>query len=142
MKAEPIVMERVYNATPSKVWKALTDAKDMKEWYFDLGEFRAEPGFKFHFYEPGGKNKFLHNCEVTAVVPMKKLTYSWSYSQLDPAITYVTFELFPEGNGTRLRLTHEGLERFDQSNKDLDKGNFVKGWTEIIGTNLKEFVEK
>ncbi len=142
MKAEPIVMERVYNATPEKVWKAITDAKDMKEWYFDLPEFKAVPGFKFEFYEPGGKNKFHHSCEITEVIPMKKLVHTWSYSELDPAITYVTWELFPEGNGTRLRLTHEGLDRFDPNNKDLDKSNFVAGWTSIIGTNLKNFVEK
>ncbi len=140
MNAAPIIIERVYNASPEKVWKAITNRADMKEWYFDIAEFKAEPGFKFSFYEPGGTNKFLHQCEITEVIPGKKLAYSWSYS-MDPAVTHVSFELFPEGKGTRVKLTHIGVEKFAADNSDLKKENFVAGWTEIIGTNLKNFVE-
>ncbi|HEY8895376.1 MAG TPA: SRPBCC domain-containing protein, partial [Niastella sp.] len=55
--------------------------------------------------------------------------------------SFVTFELYPEGNGTRLKLTHEGLETFPM-NPDFAKKNFMEGWTQIIGTSLKEFLEK
>jgi hypothetical protein len=42
-----------------------------------------------------------------------------------------------------MRLTHAGLETFPAAeNPDLKKENFEMGWTEIIGTSLKEFVEK
>jgi hypothetical protein len=41
-----------------------------------------------------------------------------------------------------LKLTHEGLETFPASNTDFAKENFVAGWTHIVGTSLKEFVEK
>lgn len=140
MNAAPIVIERVYNASPEKVWKALTEVSDMKHWYFDIKEFRAEPGFKFSFYEPGDAKKFQHNCEVTEVIHGKKLTYSWSYS-MDPAVTFVSFELFPEGDKTRLKLTHTGVEKFAADNPDLAKENFVAGWTEIIGKNLKNYLE-
>jgi len=42
MKTGPIVLERIFNATTSKVWKALTDKNEMKNWYFDLEEFKVE----------------------------------------------------------------------------------------------------
>ena len=55
----------------------------------------------------------------------------------------MTFELFPEGNKTKVKLTHKGLESFPvTANKDFAKENFIEGWNYIIGTGLKEFVEK
>ncbi len=56
-------------------------------------------------------------------------------------ISFVTFELFEESNKTRLKLTHQGLETFSISNPDFAKKNFVAGWTEIIGSLLKEYVD-
>jgi hypothetical protein len=50
--------------------------------------------------------------------------------------------LFPEGNKTRVRLTHEGLESFSANGPDFVKENFQQGWTDIIGISLKEIVEK
>ena len=141
MKNEPYVTESIYNAPPAKIWKAITDKDDMKHWYFDLPEFKPEVGFEFRF--TGGKdenNQYLHICKITEVVPGKKLTYSWRYDGYE-GISYVTFELFEEGNKTRLKLTHEGLETFPVSIPDFAKENFAEGWSQIIGTSLKEFVE-
>lgn len=141
MKQEPFVIERVFDAPIGKVWKAITDKEDMKKWYFDIPAFKPELGAEFQF---GGKNKtgdryYVHLCKITEIVPGKKLKYSWRYEGY-PGMTYVTFELFEEGNKTRLKLTHEGLETFPADNKDLAKGNFVTGWTNIL-SSLKKFME-
>src|SRR5690606_14685401 len=98
-------------------------------------------GFEFQF--EGGKdgNCYVHLCKITEVIPQKKLTYSWRYQGYE-GNSFVTFELFPEGNKTRLKLTHEGLETFPVENRDLAKENFIEGWNSIIGISLREFVEK
>ncbi|MEP7111055.1 MAG: SRPBCC domain-containing protein [Ferruginibacter sp.] len=142
MKQEPFVIERSFHAPANKVWQALTDKDKMKEWYFDLEEFKPETGFEFQFYgETAEKIKYLHLCKVTEVIPGEKLTYSWRYDGY-PGESFVTFELFAEGNITRLKLTHEGLDSFPANNQDFAKENFASGWTEIIGTSLRDFVEK
>jgi uncharacterized protein YndB with AHSA1/START domain len=141
MTNEPFVIERTYNAPAEKVWKAITDRDQMKQWYFDLAEFKPEVGFEFSFEGCPPEKTYLHLCKITEVVPGKKLAYSWRYDGYD-GISFVTFELFPEGDKTRLKLTHAGLETFPASVPDFAKENFVKGWTEIIGTSLKEFTEK
>ena len=72
----------------------------------------------------------------------KKLTYSWRYDGYK-GNSFVTFELFAEGNKTKLKLTHAELESFSANkNPDFDKKNFEGGWTQIIGTSLKEFLDK
>jgi len=141
MSTQPFVIERTYNAPISKVWSAITDHNKMKEWYFTLEDFKPEVGFKFTF-EGGSKEKtYIHLCEVTEVIPEKKLTHSWVYKDY-PGESYVTWELFDEGDKTRLKLTHTGLETFPQDNKDFAKESFTKGWTHITGTSLKEYLEK
>jgi uncharacterized protein YndB with AHSA1/START domain len=43
--AEAIVIERTFKAPVAKVWRALTDVDEMRQWYFDLKEFRPAVGF-------------------------------------------------------------------------------------------------
>lgn len=142
MKNEPFIIERTYNAPVEKVWNAITDKSEMKQWYFDLAEFKPEIGFEFQFYGGTKEKQWLHLCKITEVVPKEKLTYTWKYDGYT-GISYVTFELFAEQNKTRLKLTHAGLESFPTDTvPEFKKENFVEGWTDLIGRSLKEFLEK
>jgi len=142
MNNQPFVIERLYDAPAARVWKAITSRDEMKQWYFDLSGFKAEPGFEFTFNGEGRKGeKYVHLCKITEVIEGKKLSYSWAYEGF-PGKSEVTFELFPEGSKTRLRLTHAGLETFLQSNSDFARESFAEGWNYITGTALKDFVEK
>ena len=137
-----IVVEKIYNAPAEKVWRAITDRNEMKKWYFDLAEFKPEPGFEFQFYGEGHEGqKYLHLCKITDVVAGKKISYTWRYENYE-GNSVVTFELFEEGNRTRLKLTHTGIESFQANGPDFAIGSFTQGWTELIGTLLKNYVEK
>ena len=140
MNTQPFTIERTYNAPISKVWSAITDKDQMKKWYFDLPQFKPKVGTEFQFTGgPDDGKKYLHLCKVVEVEEGKKIAYTWRYDGY-AGDSKVTFELFEEGNLTRLKLTHEGLETFPADNPDLVKGNFVAGWTEIVGTSLKKFL--
>lgn len=141
MSSQPFVIERTYNAPVEKVWRAITDKDQMKQWYFDLTDFKPEAGFEFQFEGGSEAKKYLHLCKITEVIPEKKLAYSWQYDGYE-GVSFVTFELFAEGPATRLKLTHEGLETFQNNNPDFAKESFAKGWAYIIGTSLPGFVEK
>ena len=140
MKELPFVIERTYNSPIEKVWQAITDKDKMKLWYFDLEEFKPEIGFEFRFTGGTDENKYLHICKITEVIPGKKLSHSWKYDGYTGE-SFVTFELFNEGDKTKLKLTHAGLETFPD-NPDFAKHNFEAGWTHIIGTSLTEYLEK
>lgn len=140
MKTEPVIVERTFNAPIKKVWEALTDNAKMKQWYFDLEEFKPEVGFEFRFYGGTEENKYLHICKIIEINPLKKLTHSWRYDGYS-GDSFVTYELFPEGDKTKLRLTHTGLETFP-SLPDFARTNFEMGWNHIIGKSLPEYLEK
>lgn len=140
MEHPVITVERTFKAPVSVVWKALTDKNEMKKWYFDLKEFKAEKGFVFQFVGgPPDGIQYTHVCEVTEVIPEKKLTYSWRYEGYE-GISYVTFELRAVGNETIVTLTHTGIESFPK-HPDFALGNFKEGWNQIINASLKEYVE-
>lgn len=143
MTNEPFVIERLLDAPSAKVWRAITDKDQMKEWYFDLEEFKPEVGFEFRFTGKGkdGNKEFVHICVVTEVIPLQKLTYSWKYEGF-AGISYVTMELKEEDGKTKFLLTHAGLESFPSDTSDFAKENFAEGWTYIVGTSLADYVKK
>jgi len=137
---EAVVIERTFNAAVARVWEALTNADEMRVWYFDLKEFKPEVGFEFEFTVEHEGTRYHHLCKITDVIPQKKIAYTWRYAG-EEGDSLVTFELFPEGDKTRLKLTHEGLETFPKL-PAYARTNFEKGWTEIIGSSLKQYVEE
>ena len=142
MENSPIIIERTYNATSTKVWNAITDKEQMQKWYFYVSDFKAEPGFKFTFSGQGTTGeKHLHLCKVIEAVPQKKLSYTWQYEGKTGS-SQITFDLTSEGEKTRLTLTHSGVETFAASGADFAKTSFAEGWKMIIGTSLRDFVEK
>ena len=136
---EAVLIERTFNAPPERIWKALTDVDEMRQGYFDLKEFKPEVGFEFEFVVEHKGMTYHHLCRITEVIPQKKLAYTWRYRGHE-GNSLVTFELFADGNKTRLKLIHEGLETFPKL-PSFARKNFMEGWTQIIGSSLKEFVE-
>jgi uncharacterized protein YndB with AHSA1/START domain len=139
-KGGPLVIERVYDAPAALVWQAFTNRDKISLWSFKMAEFRPEVGFEFEFYGEKNGVKYFHHCKIMEVIPEKKLAYTWRYLGHE-GDSLVTFELFAEGAKTRLKLTHAGLETFPQT-ADFARGNFLEGWTHILGSSLKEFLEK
>lgn len=136
-----VFKEYIYSVAPAIVWKAITEKEEMKLWYFNLEEFKPEVGFEFSFRGGTEQRKYLHNCRITEVVKSKKLCHTWSYEGISGE-TILCFEIEPTETGTKLQLTHSGFETFPKDNADLDPKNFEQGWTFILGTSLKNYLEK
>lgn len=144
MEKAQVILERTYNAPIERVWQAITDVDQMKQWYMpNLTSFRPEVGFETGFTAgKKGVKEWPHVWKITEVVPNKKISYEWRYEGF-PGNSLVTFELTPDNGKTRLVLSHIGLETFEgDKNPGLEPHNFQEGWTQIIGTQLKDFVEK
>jgi uncharacterized protein YndB with AHSA1/START domain len=138
-KSSALVIERTFNAPVAKVWQALTNKDAMKQWFFELEEFKAEVDFEFRFTVEHEGFTYPHHCKVLEVVPQKKMVHTWRYEGYE-GNSNVTWELFAEGDQTRLKLTHEILQSFPKT-QAFARSNFEAGWTHIVGSSLKEFVE-
>lgn len=135
-----VIVKETFKAPAHRVWEALTNASQLKQWYFDIGEFKAEVGFEFTFMGQGVKGTpYKHLCKVTAVIPQKKLQYSWEYENMD-GYSVVTFELQEENDITHLTLTHSGLETFPGDHPDFRLENFQNGWKQLVKKQLQDFL--
>ena len=136
-----VTKEFIYNTSPEKLWKALTEKEEMILWYFDLKEFKPEVGFEFRFWGGTEERQYLHICVITGLITGRKLCHTWSYDGIE-GLTNLCFEIIPTKDGkTKLKLSHTGFETFPTNNPDLDVKNFEEGWNSILGTSLKNYLE-
>jgi uncharacterized protein YndB with AHSA1/START domain len=128
-----VVVERTYNASAKTIWAAITELDQMKQWYMkEINSFKPEVGFETEFSVRHEGKEFPHLWKVTEVVPEKKITYDWRFAG-NSGISYVTFELIPHAERTRLKITHTGLESFNaKNNPDLARRNFQQGWLQLV----------
>jgi uncharacterized protein YndB with AHSA1/START domain len=134
-----LVLERLLNAPSDLVWKALTNITLLKKWLPFFPDFKAEVGFETRFELGPDDHKYMHICKVLEVVPGKRITYTWYYEGY-AGKSHVTFELFPEGDTTKVILTHTITEAFPDD-PAFSRKNFAEGWTYTID-GLKDFTEK
>ncbi|TMJ17633.1 MAG: polyketide cyclase [Alphaproteobacteria bacterium] len=110
-----VVVEREIPHPPEKVWRALTQPHLIEEWLMK-NDFKLAMGHRFNFradYLPNG----ALDCEVLAVEPNKKLSYTWNSVSDNAAFnlkSVVTWSLTSTSAGTHLRMEQSGF-RPDQS---------------------------
>ena len=142
MENKAFKIERTFTVPITRAWKAITNKDEMKLWYFDLPEFKPEVGCEFQFWGgPTEDRQYKHLCRVEEVIPNRKIAYSWKYEGY-AGHTLVSFNLSENEGQTTVTLTHEGLETFPEDEPDFARKNFEEGWSWIIGTSLKEYLEK
>lgn len=138
----PIIIEQTFPCPLEKVWRAITDPAQMRQWYFEqLPDFQPVLGFKTRFDVEGPERTFPHVWEITEVVPGEKIVYNWHYEEYT-GDSEVTFELQAQGDTTRLRLTHTVLADFPDHIPEFARESGVQGWTFLITERLAAFLEK
>ncbi len=72
-----IVMERVFDYPPERVWRALTDPADLADWLMD-NDFQPVLGHAFTFRtKPGPGFDGIVRCRVTELESPRRLAYTW-----------------------------------------------------------------
>lgn len=109
---------------PAAVWKALTDP-DLHARWWAAGDVRPVVGHRFTL-DMGAWGK--QPCEVLAVEPERLLRYSFAPGSLG---TTITWQLHPEGSGTRLFLEHVGFDLDSPLGKAALEG-MGRGWPNVL----------
>ena len=124
--------------TPEKLWSALTDANQMKEYWLGMhieSEWRA--GAEWRMLFPDGR--MADSGEVLEVEPPKRIRLKWR-NEFRPELkaegfAFCTIEIEPYGKGVRLSIAHT-IEREDSKFIQAVSG----GWPKVI-SNLKSLLE-
>jgi len=94
-----------------QVWNAIVDRETLAEWMFP-NDFEPRLGHHFTFQVPPNPKADFDgltvHCEVLECDPPSKLAFSWTAGGLEG--TQVTFQLEPDGDGTRLLFEHSGFD--------------------------------
>lgn len=138
---EPIVIEQRFNTSAEKVWNAITNVDQMRQWYFDnILDFRPEVGFETRFNVKSGERNFHHIWKVTEVIPFKKIAYSWNFAAYSGE-ALSSFELAENGMGTILTLKSYVIKNFPDNISEFKRESGQAGWDFLITKSLKRFLE-
>jgi uncharacterized protein YndB with AHSA1/START domain len=118
--------EETYPHPPERVWRALTDPAELGAWLMP-SDFAALAGHKFTF--DARPDMGIIDGEVLDVEPPRLLRCRWSGVFGE---TVVTFTLTPDGEGTRLRVTHAGWDGPGLRHRD----GFDGGWLDKLTKDL------
>jgi uncharacterized protein YndB with AHSA1/START domain len=135
-RTRSVVVERDLAWPPERVWRALTQPHLIEAWLMK-NDFSPDIGHRFTLRGDWGG---VLDCEVLAIEPNRRLTYSWNHAHEDPAFdlqSVVTFTLAPTPSGTHLRVEQTGF-RPDQRQAF---GGALAGWPRFLD-NLDEVVAR
>lgn len=117
-----------------QVWQAITDSATLAEWMYP-NDFQPRVGHQFTFQvPPNPKVNFaglVVRCEVLELEPPRRLVISWSAADGPVVDTRVTFQLEPDGDGTRLYLEHSGFDLSHPWGEQAFKGGEY-GWAKML----------
>jgi uncharacterized protein YndB with AHSA1/START domain len=109
-----LIVERVLPHPPEKVWRALTQTALLEDWLMK-NDFQPTVGRSFTFRaQPMPHWNGVVECEVLAVEPHRRLSYSWNAA--GGLRTTVAWTLTAVEGGTRLRLEQSGFGPQDDNN--------------------------
>jgi len=147
---DTIRLERMLDAPVDKVWRYLTEAELRQEWFMGGTDARADGEFELL-----NDHDNLSDDDVpypADYAPYKGRTWSEKVMRFEPpkllATTFqggkngtVTYELHPEGERTRLVLTHSGIQ------SGTGAQDFGSGWNshlavlqeKLAGRGVRDF---
>ena len=121
------------NATPERVFQALTEPAELERWFVAKAEVDVRPGGTIRFeWGPGVFNV----GKILVLDPPHCLSYSWEVQT--PSPTTVTFALTAEHDGTRLHVINTGFGEGEDWDRYYDLRN--NGWNVHL-TNLTTWLE-
>jgi uncharacterized protein YndB with AHSA1/START domain len=123
-----LLISRTYPASVERVFKAWTDANQLGQWFAPTDDYTTrasvdlQVGHEYRIaitHKGGNVHTILGTYRL--IDPPRKLVYTWRWEN-GPADTLVTVDFTPEGEATKVTITHEQFANIE----DRDKHN--EGW--------------
>jgi uncharacterized protein YndB with AHSA1/START domain len=127
-------------APPERVWRALTNAKELSTWFQVTIEGDIAPGNEVWMTSMSkGYAGVRFRVRFVEMTPPTRFVWQWHPGAVDPNIDYskeprttVTFTLEPVEGGTRLSLAETGFNEVSLARRAKVFGDNNQGWTEVL----------
>jgi len=116
--SDPLELSIHINAKPETVFRFLSDPELFKQW---MGPGAMIDATQVAVQYPNGQTARGTLFEST---PNERIVFGWGYDA--PDTTKVTIQLTPTASGTKVTLTHAGLD-------ESQKPGHSDGWTHYLG---------
>lgn len=147
---DSITTEIEIAAPPERVFQALTDEKQLFQWFSDPScpvrfwkmDARRGGGYGYATVKGtvahNGVSEFECSGEILEYDPPRLLVYTWiaNWHEDKSLRTVVRWELSPHASGTHVKIIHSGLAQEAAARKD-----YSRGWPGVVEL-LKKFVER
>jgi uncharacterized protein YndB with AHSA1/START domain len=127
-------------AAPERVWRALTNSKELSAWFQVEIEGEISPDrevWMTSVHTGHAGQRFL--VKVVEMTPPRRFVWQWHPGEVDPAIDYsreprttVTFTLEPTAVGTRLSVAETGFDEISLARRAKAHADNTQGWSEVL----------
>lgn len=136
-----VTLTQKFKVPVHTLWNAITNADEMKHWYFHIEDFNLAPGSVYTFYEKQDGGTYLHRCKVLEVKPMELFEHTWEHPSHSKGSSVLKWELLPiDDNNSSLTITHSSLENFSDAGEAFTPENYEFGWKGIISIMLRNYL--
>lgn len=131
MTSAGLQIVRRFRSDPAQIYAACSDPALLARWYgpedwtVTALEADVRVGGAFRFTMIGPKGEMSAEGIYEVVEPPRRIVHTWRWSEED-RISRVTYLFEPDGEGTCLTFTHEGLENQDSADSHQE------GWGEAL----------
>lgn len=129
--SEPVVVERTYEASPSRVFAAWTDVELLTQWFgcatdmlWTVHTWDVRVGGKFQVSLDFDREPYEVRGRFVEVDEPHRLQYEWEHGQV------VTVTIEPVEEGSRLTITHAGLP--DEDIRNIVTGGWSASTEQIL----------
>ena len=127
MAADALEYDLHIAATPDTVWRFWTEPDHLTRWMGRIATLEPRPGGTFRLDYGQGD---VASGQVLDAEPPHRLVFTWGWEDpadaIQPGSSTVEVTLEPDGDGTRLRLRHSGLD-------DASRPGHDEGWQYFLG---------
>ena len=121
------------DAQRDRVFRAVTDADELKRWWITDGISEPRPGgrFRYEWKTADAANDHVQEGTYDELVNGERVAFPWATPAGD---SHVTLALSDSDGGTRVSLVHSGIAADDQFER------YEQGWQGFLA-NLKSVLE-
>jgi uncharacterized protein YndB with AHSA1/START domain len=137
-------------ASPSRVWKMLTDRDEFGRLFNVRLDRGFAPGASLHGTVTHPEFEGVpFEMTVDRLEREKRLTWKWHPNAVEKGVDYskepttdVEVVLEPERDATRVRLVESGFDRLPPLRRETAREANAKGWREVLSTMEQRVAEK